>query len=230
MTATPSPQERPVRPGRMAREQRHEHLLDVAADLIVAEGLDAVTMEGVAARAGVSKGLGYAYFGNRDELLVALFDREAALFDERIATVLAGSGPGLDAKLRAVFTAGLDHTVERGLLTGALLQAKLTDGPLESRRKQRQGVVNRFFVAMVQEEIGLDANEASVAVTILLAANAGALEAWLGRRMKRPQITDTFVRMAMGALEALANPCQVRQSGRPAQPTTAKTAVRPRLV
>ena len=44
----------------------------MTADLIVGEGIDAVTMEGVAAAAGVSKGLGYAYFSNRNELLRAL--------------------------------------------------------------------------------------------------------------------------------------------------------------
>jgi hexosaminidase len=39
-------------------------------------GIEAVTMESVAARARVSKGLGYAYFDNRNDLLLTLLERE----------------------------------------------------------------------------------------------------------------------------------------------------------
>jgi len=57
-----APTEATPRPARLPRNERREQLLDVAAGLILEKGTEAVTMEGVAAAAGVSKGLGYAYF------------------------------------------------------------------------------------------------------------------------------------------------------------------------
>ena len=53
---------------RLTRAARREQLLDAAAQLGAAS-LDSVTMEGLAAQAGVSKALPYKFFANRDEVL-----------------------------------------------------------------------------------------------------------------------------------------------------------------
>src|SRR6478609_2361556 len=102
-TLVPEPL-RPVagRPGRLSAPERREHLLDVAAALVVEQGVDALTMEGVASRAGVSKGLGYAYFSNSDDLVVELFEREMTELDRRVAAaaVVAGAD-SLEDRLRA---------------------------------------------------------------------------------------------------------------------------------
>src|SRR5205823_7973892 len=79
----PLPRRVAPRPARLPAEERREHFLDVTAELIINDGIDAVTMEGVAAAAGVSKGLGYAYFANRNELLLALLERELQKLDRR---------------------------------------------------------------------------------------------------------------------------------------------------
>ena len=49
---------------RLTAAQRKQQFLDVAAQLVVEQGADTVTMEAVAARAGVSKALSYRYFSN----------------------------------------------------------------------------------------------------------------------------------------------------------------------
>ena len=69
---------------RLSAAQRREQFLDVAAQIVVEQGADAVTMEAVAARAGVSKALSYRYFDNAGALLVSLFDREVVDLDQRI--------------------------------------------------------------------------------------------------------------------------------------------------
>ena len=61
---------------RMPREQRREQLLDVALDLISAQGFAGLTMEGVAREAKIAKPVVYDLFGNREELLWALLERE----------------------------------------------------------------------------------------------------------------------------------------------------------
>lgn len=61
---------------RMPREQRREQLLDVALAVIVTDGFGAMTMEGIARRAGIAKTVVYDQFGNAKGLLRALLERE----------------------------------------------------------------------------------------------------------------------------------------------------------
>src|SRR5678816_4353021 len=74
---------------RLPAEQRREHLLDVAAAILLEHGYEALTMEAVKERAGVSRGLTYVHFANADELAFALYEREVAALDRRIAEVAA---------------------------------------------------------------------------------------------------------------------------------------------
>ena len=61
---------------RLTRAQRRDHLLDAAAELVGLKGVGAVTMEGVAARAGVSKALPYTHFDDATDLLMIDFDAD----------------------------------------------------------------------------------------------------------------------------------------------------------
>lgn len=67
---------RPARTPRLAPEERQRQLLDAALEVLAAEGFDAVTVEAVAGRAGVTRPVVYDQFGDLDGLLVALIDRE----------------------------------------------------------------------------------------------------------------------------------------------------------
>lgn len=204
---------RATQPARLPREQRRAHFLDVAAELIVEEGIDAVTMEGVAARAGVSKGLGYAYFDNKEALLVALFEREMAELDRRIGEAVTAIDD-FESRIRAMIGVLFEVTTERGVLMGTLQQAKLGDGPLEDKRQQRQLVVEDFFADMVVEHYGLPRKQAVAASAILLGGTTGALSLWLTRRASRREITDVYVRIVMGALAALT-PAAAASPGAP---------------
>jgi AcrR family transcriptional regulator len=61
---------------RRSRTERREQLIDAALALVDARGLGAVSIEGVAREAGLTKSVLYATFGTREELLRALLDRE----------------------------------------------------------------------------------------------------------------------------------------------------------
>ena len=116
MTLTVAPFDK-VRARRLPAEQRREHLLDVGAAIILDSGFETLTMESVAERAGVSKGLGYAYFENAEELALALYDREMAEFYRRILEATAGveSFEPFVARLATdvVPVAQLRHRIER---------------------------------------------------------------------------------------------------------------------
>jgi AcrR family transcriptional regulator len=60
---------------------RIESILDAAEELVAEAGYDAMTTNLVAARAGISPGSLYQYFGNKAELLDGILDRYAARMD-----------------------------------------------------------------------------------------------------------------------------------------------------
>ncbi|MDZ4054203.1 MAG: helix-turn-helix domain-containing protein, partial [Phenylobacterium sp.] len=57
---------------RLTPQARRDQILDRAAELVLADGLAAISMDGVARAAGVSKGLVYNYFPDRQALFAAL--------------------------------------------------------------------------------------------------------------------------------------------------------------
>jgi AcrR family transcriptional regulator len=87
---------------RLPRAQREQQILDVAHARFAAHGFGAVTMDDVAADAGVTKPLLYNYFGNKERLYLACMERAG---DAMLATVLA-------AVARA---SGPDDALRRGL-------------------------------------------------------------------------------------------------------------------
>src|SRR5262245_5183989 len=70
--------------GRLGRAERHDALVSAAATLVAEHDVEAVSMEAVAARVGVSRALVYKHFANRHELLAAVYRREATALDAEI--------------------------------------------------------------------------------------------------------------------------------------------------
>src|SRR5262245_41177750 len=111
----PSPRERGSSRQRLRGEDRREALVVAATRLLASQGIDAVTMESVAAQARVSRPLVYKHFANRDELLAEVHRQQAALLDKAIVGAVE-EAVGFDAKLRAMIR--------------ALLVAVTTHGPI----------------------------------------------------------------------------------------------------
>ncbi len=61
---------------RMTASARHEQLLDVTTEIVANEGFQAVSIESVARRAGISRVLIYQHFGDLPGLLEAIVERE----------------------------------------------------------------------------------------------------------------------------------------------------------
>lgn len=60
----------------MSGKERREQLIDVGRRLFAAKGFEAVTIEEIAAKAGVSKPVVYEHFGSKDGLYAVVVDRE----------------------------------------------------------------------------------------------------------------------------------------------------------
>ena len=137
-------------------------------------------MEGVAARAGVSKALGYRYFTNRDDLLLALFDREMAILDQRISDAVA-TAQDFESGLRGIVLAWVDLIVDRGRLLGSLQQSKLIEGPVEQRRSGRQDRLDSFFARLITDSYDVDPEDALLVAATLVSGSEGAMRVWISR-------------------------------------------------
>jgi AcrR family transcriptional regulator len=124
----------------MSGAQRREQLLDVAKAIVEDQGFHAVSIEGVARRAGITRPIVYGHFGDLAGLLEAMLDRETARALGQLAAILPTDLVARDPRdaLLAAFTGylevvGADPVTWRLVLmppegAPALLREKITEG------------------------------------------------------------------------------------------------------
>jgi len=82
----------PVKPARTrpTRVEVRERILDAASKVFAAEGFAGATIDAIGQAAGFTKGAVYSNFDSKDELFLALLDREFELRGAQIVTALEG--------------------------------------------------------------------------------------------------------------------------------------------
>ncbi len=202
MTLGAAPLEK-IKARRLPAEQRREHLLDVGAAIILDSGFETLTMESVAERAQVSKGLGYAYFENAEELALALYDREVAEFHRRVLEATAGV-ESFDERVRRAFKAHLELITERGVLF-VILQTKLSGRKLTRTVRQRMGTFVDFWARSMEQEFAVDRAAAeSVASAMLSAADIFA-RSWHARRLPKREVETLCTEFLLAGVHAALN-------------------------
>lgn len=160
-------------------------------------------MEGVAAAAGVSKGLGYAYFANSSTLLRALLEREVGKLNERVRKAYGGE-TSFEARLRAVIHAWFDHIEQDGILMGRLLQATRNDGPHVEARNAYNRFNEKWWADLAERELGVPNSKGQIATAILLSGLEGVVQRWVQCGDSRDELEDVFMTVAMGGLHNLS--------------------------
>lgn len=82
--------------------RNREHLLQVARDMIAEHGVDKVTMDALAERAGLGKGTVFRRFGTRAGIFHALVDSDERAFQQAVLAGPPPLGPGADPVQRLV--------------------------------------------------------------------------------------------------------------------------------
>jgi AcrR family transcriptional regulator len=72
----------------MAPEQRREHLIDAAIEVILERGYAGVSIEAIAREAGITRPVVYDHFPNLNRLLHAVIEREERIALEQLAEVV----------------------------------------------------------------------------------------------------------------------------------------------
>lgn len=142
-------------PGRPPAEQQttlQAQLLDAAEALFGAQGYAATSIRAVADQAGTNPALVHYYFGNKQDLLIAVLDRafEPAAADIRkLAQASAGRKPGLDDIMALLSSTASHHpNLPRLLVREVMLSA----GDLRSLFLERYaGRLGGALVPVVEE-------------------------------------------------------------------------------
>jgi AcrR family transcriptional regulator len=201
--ATPEPL---LEPARLARAERRDLLLDVAAELVASADADSVTMEAVAERAGVSRPLVYKHFANRTELLASLYQRESILLHKELTDAVAAADT-LEDKLRALVRGALQSQASRGATFAALRSAGMRTNDRRDEQRARDRVTLRYFTSLVVREYGLDHAQARAGLAIIF----GSIDSVIARWRTRPTadharlLEDSYAAMAIGGLRELAS-------------------------
>lgn len=110
----------------VARQRRHDEILAAALQIVVDEGVDALTVHLLARRMKCAVGAMYRYFAGKDALILALQEQAVGRFAEHLDAEL--SGEGLERVLSAFFAWHSFAEVEPALYS-------LLDAALSSRKR-----------------------------------------------------------------------------------------------
>lgn len=106
-SASTTPRKRPVQSRAV---ETVAAIIEAAARILEAEGLEGFNTNAVARAAGVSVGSLYQYFPGKDAIMAGLIRREAAAFQERLKRAASGAaGPPLAEAIAMLATAAVAH-------------------------------------------------------------------------------------------------------------------------
>ena len=110
-------------PAPIARNSHREDLIDAAEAIVTEQGVGELTLERVAARAGVTKGGLIYHFKTKDDLLAALVQSMIDEWDQRTRAKASESGSNSSAMLLALINDTFDMQPSEKQLMRNLLAA-----------------------------------------------------------------------------------------------------------
>ncbi len=161
-------------------------------------------MERIAERSGVTKPVVYRHFANRVAVVRALLEQSWRELDAAVAErVAAATRPG--ERIRASFSAFLDHSARQGPSFQALVSSVSSDPEIETVRTARWAAQEATWATGFRENFGLAPATADAAAAVLHGALAGAV-VHAGRSAEsRQEAERVVVTTIFATLRALAS-------------------------
>ena len=199
------------------REARREQVLEAARACLQEHGLEAVSMEMIIARSGLSTGAVYGYFKGKDEIINAVVTEGTAAMGRRLAPILKNPDPPplpefMEQLLRTIAAFGQDKHdgIDRLLVSLHGWSHSQSDPGLKATtraayRSQRELLANT--VRRWQAAGTLDPGADPEGVAQLLQSII------LGFAAQRALAGDADVQAHAAALDALTRRCSVGHPG-----------------
>lgn len=181
---------------RLETQERREQLLAVAKSLFLERPYDQVSMDDLASRAGVSKGLVFHYFGSKRELYIELVRRGS---DALLEATRPPEDRQVVEKLEAGLYSYLAYVQENAeAWTGLFTSGVGVDPEIAS-------IVDRTRSTLADRIVSNMPGGASPHATLAARGFIGFVEAttlvWLPKRREKPeQLVELFVRVLAVAL------------------------------
>lgn len=132
-------------PTAIARNSHREDLIDAAEAIVTEQGVGELTLERVAARAGVTKGGLIYHFKTREALLQALVERLVGKIEERFEAGAAARGDSTEGLLLAMIDDVLEMSRDEKALMANLLAAVSANpsqlGPVQQMYERMNGAL-----------------------------------------------------------------------------------------
>jgi len=189
-------------------EEKQRGILDVAAAVFAEQGMEKASMSGIAARAGVSKGLLYHYYPGRSELIFAIVKAHLEELDNAVAKADEPDlppGPRLRRLVGAVVEnyRGADdkHKVQLNAAPALSEDRKAILTSIERR------IVRRFSVVLDEIHPGLNKPERplSMPVTMSLFGMLNWMYMWFkdGGRITREDYADIVTALVLEGVKTV---------------------------
>ncbi len=188
---------------RLSPEARRAHILDVAARLVVDEGVSAVSMERLGREAGISKALCYAYFENRTELLSQLLVREYPAF--RGDPMETDPGESFEALIRRTTTYFIDRFVANGVLIQRLMNEPSVAEAVAELHHDGRLETAAFFGAESSKAFGVSAERAPLMANLMMGITRSAALMLLANEAPHDELINMVVTMIVGAARETAD-------------------------
>jgi TetR/AcrR family transcriptional repressor of nem operon len=184
----------------MGKNDTRSKIISIGTDLIASHGFSATGIDMVLKVAGVPKGSFYHYFRSKEDFGLAVIDRFAARYDERLASFLRNESQPPLARIRDYLLANLErverNNCSKGCLVGNLGQ-ELSDRNERFRQRLEEvfqswqdQLAECFREAQMGGELSSDLDAAIIAEFMLSGMEGAILRA---KVMKSPQPLRDFI-------------------------------------
>ena len=183
------------------RRLTRQRIFDAFSALLYERGYDAITLAEVAATAGMSRTTMYNYFTDKDALVVAFADDEAARYVAGLRAVLAPIENPVD-RLLAFISEQLRYFASHHLPPGRDLKVALS-GPAYERVLEHVGAVEQLLRDILHDGITegyfpIDDVEATIPL-VTACINRGGPDDYRDSDLEDSiEVTETFVLRALG--------------------------------
>lgn len=190
---------------RLRKEDRRVQLLEVARGIVRQQGTEVLTLGYLAERANVTKPIPYDHFGDREGLLMALYqdysDRQLAKFRETLAV----DGKTLEKTIRFFSAAYIDCAIAAGPETGPIAAALSGSRALQTFREACVAECADCLRTALAPFIVLKGVQGEAVLTAIIGA-AEALSTAAGNGVLARNVAEDTLSGAMtGVLETYAN-------------------------
>lgn len=188
---------------RYSPEMRRGLILDFTAEMVAQEGIASLSMERIAAKAGISKALMYRYFPTLTELLRTLLQRELHELRKRQAKA-ATPATTFEELVRSITREYLLYIETRGRLIERLQSEPSISDTKSPTDYGRERAVD-YLSKIATKHFGLTHRVARAATDLSFGIPTAAGYFLTRHNYSREEIEEIAVKMILGAFNELTN-------------------------